>query len=96
MAVYAPRPETGFAQPRLIACPLEWARFEETEREFLEAENERLLYVAATRSGTCLVVSGRDKRPGDNPWRSLAEDLRPRNCTKTPARSPRRRVRRSA
>jgi ATP-dependent helicase/nuclease subunit A len=59
----------------LIACPLEWARFEEAERDFLEAENERLLYVAATRSGTCLVVSGRDKRPGDNPWRSLVEDL---------------------
>ena len=75
MAVYGPRPETGFSQPRLIACPVEWARFEEAERDFLEAENERLLYVAATRSGTCLVVSGRDKRPGDNPWRSLVEDL---------------------
>ena len=75
MAVYAPRPEIGFTQPRLIACPVEWARFEEAERDFLHAENERLLYVAATRSGTCLVVSGRDKRPGENPWRPLAEDL---------------------
>ncbi len=39
MAVHAPRPEIGYSTPRLIACPPEWPRFEETEREFLEAEN---------------------------------------------------------
>ncbi len=88
MAVYAPRPEIGFTQPRLIACPLEWARFEEAERDFLEAENERLLYVAATRSGTCLVVSGRDKRPAENPWRSLAEDLAAHELHQDPGPQP--------
>ena len=88
MAVYAPRPEIGFTQPRMIACPAEWARFEEAERDFLDAENERLLYVAATRSGTCLVVSGRDKRPGENPWRPLAEDLAAAGLHQDPGPQP--------
>jgi ATP-dependent helicase/nuclease subunit A len=84
MAVYAPRPEAGFSTPRLIACPPEWARYEETERDFLQAENERLLYVAATRAGTCLVVSRREKRANENPWRSLADDLADRGILEDP------------
>jgi ATP-dependent helicase/nuclease subunit A len=84
MAVYAPRPAIGYATPRMIACPPEWPRFEETERDFLEAENERLLYVAATRAGTCLVVSSREKRANENPWRSLAADLSDRGVHEDP------------
>ena len=68
----------------MIACPPEWARFEETERDFLQAENERLLYVAATRAGTCLVVSSREKRANENPWRSLTDDLSDRGIHEDP------------
>jgi ATP-dependent helicase/nuclease subunit A len=75
MAVYEPRREIGHAPPRLLACPSDWSRLEATERAFLRAENERLLYVAATRAGACLVVADRDKRGNDNPWHSLAADL---------------------
>ena len=75
MAVYAPRPEGSLAPPRPLALPSDWAQLEDTETDFLQAENERLLYVAATRAGTCLVVSERAKRPKDNPWHSLAAAL---------------------
>ena len=84
MAVHAPRPEVGYSTPRLIACPPEWPRFEETEQEFLQAEKQRLLYVAATRAGTCLVVSTREKRANENPWRILAEDLSGRDIHEDP------------
>jgi ATP-dependent helicase/nuclease subunit A len=75
MAVYAPRPATGFAPPRMIACPSEWPRLEEAEQDFLQAEEERLLYVAATRAGTWLVVTQREQKANENPWRTLADDL---------------------
>ena len=75
MAVYAPRPPQGYARPDLIACPTDWPRLEEAEHDFLQAENERLLYVAATRAGACLVVSHREARAKESPWHPLAEDL---------------------
>ena len=84
MAVYAPRPEGSQAAPRPLALPSDWAKQEDTETGFLQAENERLLYVAATRAGTCLVVSERAKRPKDNPWHSLAESLADRESHRDP------------
>jgi len=75
MAVYERKPTVRYAPPRLLACPSDWKRLEETERAFLQAESERLLYVAATRAGTCLVVVQRQQRAKDNPWHSLADDL---------------------
>jgi ATP-dependent helicase/nuclease subunit A len=84
MAVYAPRPEGSVATPRPLALPSDWARQEDTETGFLRAENERLLYVAATRAGTCLVVSERAKRPKENPWHSLAETLADREMHQDP------------
>ena len=84
MAVYAPRPEGSVATPRPLALPSDWAKQEDTETGFLQAENERLLYVAATRAGTCLVVSERAKRPKENPWHSLAEALADRELHQDP------------
>jgi ATP-dependent helicase/nuclease subunit A len=84
LAVYAPRPEGSLATPRPLALPSDWAKQEDIETGFLEAENQRLLYVAATRAGTCLVVSERSKRPKDNPWHSLAEALGDREPQKDP------------
>ncbi|TET36334.1 MAG: hypothetical protein E3J72_08835 [Planctomycetota bacterium] len=54
----------------LIACPLNWAdSFEKTEEEFKEAEEKRLMYVAATRAGMSLTISQRGYRNGLNPWK---------------------------
>ncbi len=75
MAVYEPRPETGYASSGLLACPSDWKRLGETERAFQKAETDRLLYVAATRAGTCLIVAHREQRVKDNPWHALADDL---------------------
>lgn len=59
-------------QKTTIARPLDWQRIEEAEKEFLEAEFNRLLYVAATRAKHRLYVSSRIKRKSSNPWDSLA------------------------
>jgi ATP-dependent helicase/nuclease subunit A len=73
MAVYEPTEMYG---PRpLLACPHDWNEREAREREFHEAEENRLLYVAATRAGRCLIVSQREGRSSENPWHSLREDL---------------------
>jgi ATP-dependent helicase/nuclease subunit A len=73
MAVYEPR-ETFGPRP-LLACPYDWNERAAREREFQQAEENRLLYVAATRAGTCLMVSGRDALPNQNPWNSFTADL---------------------
>jgi ATP-dependent helicase/nuclease subunit A len=79
------RPEEGSQKPpRIIAAPKDWPRQEETETDFRRAENERLLYVAATRAGTCLIVSERSKRAEQNPWRSLAASLAEREILQSP------------
>jgi ATP-dependent helicase/nuclease subunit A len=74
MAVHEPRANDSYAAPRVLARPTDWSHLEETERAFLGAENQRLLYVAATRAGACLVVAHREKGAEKNPWRPLTED----------------------
>jgi ATP-dependent helicase/nuclease subunit A len=84
MAVFEPRSSVGYAAPRVLAQPSGWSRLKDKEREFQQAENERLLYVAATRAGTCLIVARREKRPKENPWHSLTEDLADREVHQDP------------
>ena len=84
MAVFEPRSTVGYVAPRVLAYPSDWSRLEEKERGFQHAENERLLYVAATRAGTCLIVARREKRPKENPWHSLTEDLSDREIHQDP------------
>jgi ATP-dependent helicase/nuclease subunit A len=66
LAVYEPR--VANRSPRLLACPDDWKRLEAKEKEFQDAENNRLLYVAATRAGTCLTIVQRESRNHENPW----------------------------
>jgi ATP-dependent helicase/nuclease subunit A len=47
----------------------------EKEKEFQDAENNRLLYVAATRAGTCLTITQRESRNNTNPWKFFAPYL---------------------
>lgn len=58
---------SGYQKP-LLACPRDAARLFAAEAQFQNAENERLMYVAATRAGAALVVVQRDKGNKQNPW----------------------------
>jgi ATP-dependent helicase/nuclease subunit A len=57
-----------------VARPVGWSEREDAERRFQDAENDRLLYVAATRAADLLVVSSgpNDKR---SPWAKLATEI---------------------
>lgn len=59
----------------VIAQPVGWAKRNETERLFMHAEAERLLYVAATRAKQLLIVSQYPTRPAIDPWSLLADSL---------------------
>lgn len=60
---------------RLIAHPGNWASFEEREKAFEEAEKVRLLYVAATRAESVLVVSLLESNRRRNPWEPFSDYL---------------------
>jgi len=55
----------------IIAEPEGWTEDVEVEERFLEAENLRLLYVAATRACNLLVVSCYEGNPAKGPWSPL-------------------------
>jgi len=65
--------KTGPFSEEEIARPAGWEEKCAREKEFLERENERLLYVAATRAREALVVSFRRNKNGDpgGPWKRL-------------------------
>ncbi len=88
--------ETRHGSRPLLACPLGWEDLERREREFQAAENDRLLYVAATRAGACLMVTQRAAAPREtrgSAWRkSWVKTAR----TRIPARKPRQPVRSSS
>ncbi len=71
--VLVERKPGGFSSPEEIARPRDWELKRDREREFLDRENERLLYVAATRAREALVVSFRRNKNGDvgGPWKRL-------------------------
>ena len=56
-------------QGHLLAIPVQWDGFENKETTFQEAEEIRLMYVAATRAGKRLVISQREKGQHFNPWK---------------------------
>jgi len=59
----------------LLAHPPDWEKLANCEAQFQQAEENRLLYVAATRARDQLIVSVRSKRPDLNPWQPLAPAL---------------------
>jgi ATP-dependent helicase/nuclease subunit A len=56
---------------KTVARPCGWADKEKREREFQDAEDLRLLYVAVTRAKHELVVSRHPKNPERSHWRAL-------------------------
>ena len=59
-------------QEKTIAEPVGWEHMQREEQRFLEAEEDRLLYVATTRAANMLVVS---LGSGDCEWSALDEHL---------------------
>ncbi|SDT10618.1 ATP-dependent helicase/nuclease subunit A [Paenibacillaceae bacterium GAS479] len=62
-------------QDEMIAHPPGWTELAERERLFLNAEKERLLYVAVTRPKQLLIVSRYPDRPAIDPWSPLESSL---------------------
>jgi ATP-dependent helicase/nuclease subunit A len=56
----------------VVAQPIGWARHAEKEREFMNAETDRLLYVATTRAKQLLIVSQYPSKPAIDPWSQLS------------------------
>jgi ATP-dependent helicase/nuclease subunit A len=83
-------PAAGSGSGPRLAQPPRWAEFEEKEEHFQAAEKERLLYVAATRAGALLVISQREARNSDNPWKFFADALQgcPRLADPGPHEAP--------
>ncbi|MHC4107777.1 MAG: UvrD-helicase domain-containing protein, partial [Planctomycetota bacterium] len=72
----------------VLAHPEDWARHEREEQCFLDAERDRLFYVAATRAGAQLIVS----RPAKScRWAKIADAIADAAALgKLPAVTPRR------
>jgi ATP-dependent helicase/nuclease subunit A len=73
LALYGERNIWGRAS--LLAHPPDWESLAAREQQFQDAETNRLLYVAATRAGSQLIVSLRDKRTEANLWQPFASRL---------------------
>jgi ATP-dependent helicase/nuclease subunit A len=80
----------GLWSPKPIALPPDWDRLAAEELEYLEAESDRLLYVAATRARDVLVVSRSSSRRGTPAWSELEPYLRSARRWTCRTASPRR------
>ena len=72
-----------------IAQPFDWSTLASEESQFQQAEEERLMYVAATRAGSLLVVSQLGNARSNvsyNPWGFFAEQLA--DCEQLPNPGP--------
>ena len=74
LAIYGEK--QGWQQPPLLAHPKGWEDLAEEEQKFRAAENQRLLYVAATRAGTMLTITEREKGNNWNPWKFFEQWLK--------------------
>lgn len=55
----------------MIAHPPGWEELAERERLYMNAEKERLLYVAATRAKQLMIISRYPDKPAIDPWSSF-------------------------
>ena len=61
---------------KTVATPLQWSEIESEEQRYLDAESLRLLYVAGTRPGSCVVASVFESKDGEvsGGWHELFSD----------------------
>lgn len=74
----------GSQRKQVVAVPKGWGRLVEKETNFQNAEELRLLYVAATRAGSMLSVSQRESKNIYNPWSFFADALSDRPSLQDP------------
>ena len=71
--------ESGDYKTQVIAAPADWARHQQEEKAFKDAERMRLMYVAGTRAGELLVISRLAPDPAAKPkreaWQALLTHL---------------------
>jgi ATP-dependent helicase/nuclease subunit A len=60
----------------IIAQPVGWPLWAELEKGYMNAEEDRLLYVATTRAKQLLIVSQYPNRPAIDPWSALRNTLK--------------------
>ena len=60
---------------KVLGRPRDWERYAGAEGRYQEAEETRLLYVAATRAKNLLVVSTYPAKPEKSPWHPFAAEL---------------------
>jgi ATP-dependent helicase/nuclease subunit A len=68
------RPKDAYNK-EIIAQPLGWTELAAKEREYMDAEADRLLYVATTRTKQLLIVSQYPSRAAIDPWSGLHNTL---------------------
>ncbi|WP_161486106.1 UvrD-helicase domain-containing protein [Desulfotomaculum copahuensis] len=59
----------------ILAQPRGWEKYAALEKQYQDAEETRLLYVAATRAKNLLVVSTYPAKPEKSPWRPFEDYL---------------------
>lgn len=57
----------------ILGLPLDWDKHVKIEQQYLDAEETRLLYVAATRAKNLLVISVYPEKPEASPWQLFKE-----------------------
>jgi ATP-dependent helicase/nuclease subunit A len=73
---FAATKDKGEYQREILAQPPDWEAYEQAEKQFKQGEEDRLLYVAATRAKQLLVISVNEDKPQASPWCSFVEKLR--------------------
>ena len=66
----------GPYQREVVAEPVGWEDAQAEETRFLQGEELRLLYVAATRAENLLIVSTYEEKPDHGPWSPLYPHLK--------------------
>lgn len=59
----------------VLGQPVNWRHYADIEQKYLDAEEIRLLYVAATRAKNLLIISTYDGKPQLSPWYPIIEHL---------------------
>jgi len=83
LAIYGT--SSGHQSP-LLACPADWDELTAREQLFANAEQTRLLYVAATRAGTQLVVAQKRDMNRTNYWSFFHKSLQQCDVLTDPGR----------
>jgi len=71
-------------QTKILGQPIDWETYTEEELKYLDAEENRLVYVAATRAKNILFISSSLKNNKKNPWKLLLQNLVDENIVEIP------------